>query len=130
MLWQRQPIGQQLAALGDKALVEQSDIRDAIDTEIAEVVPELAPGAEQGGVDVIAHRDRTNSPTRVTAVLVNISDGYLARFVDRIAQGCGIDAGDRRRIAVGDINRRCDEMRLQRLRDHDSQLGQHASAAR
>jgi hypothetical protein len=85
VLRQCQPLGQQLAALGDKALVEKTGFRDTIDPEITEVVPQLAPRSEQGDVDVIGHRDWTNRPVRVMAVLVDLSNGHFARVVDRSA---------------------------------------------
>ena len=85
MLWQRQPLGQQLGALVSKALLQKLRVRDAVDTEVAEVVPQLAPRSKQGDVDIIGHRDRANGPVRVTAVFVDIGDGHFARVVDRSA---------------------------------------------
>src|SRR5262245_34047122 len=98
MLWQRQPPGQECAALGDPALIERSGFRDTIDTEIAEVVPWLAPRAEHCGVDIVGHSNLTNGPVRVTALLIDISYRHLARVMDRIAQHRRIDAGDRWRV--------------------------------
>jgi len=123
---QCQPCGRQLCALGREALVEELGAENAIDAEIAEILPQFAPRAEQRHVDVIGHCDWTNGPLRVMASLVDIRDRHLARLVDRTAQFRRVDPGKRRRVAVRDINRRGDEKRLQRLRHHHRELGEDA----
>src|SRR5215469_159563 len=67
VLWQCQPLGRQLRALGREALVEELGGEDAIDAEIAEVIAQLAPGSEQGHIDIVTHRDRADGPVGALA---------------------------------------------------------------
>src|SRR5215471_16495861 len=92
-LRQCQPFGGELRALGRKPLVPEFGVEDAINAEIAEIVAQLAPGAEQGDIDIVSHRDRPDGPVRAVAGLVEIGDRDLARFMDRGAQRRRIDTG-------------------------------------
>src|SRR5437660_7652296 len=64
---QRQPFGHQLPATGRETLVERLRAEDAIDAEMAKVVPQLAPPRNQGHVDIIGQRDRPSCPWWSTA---------------------------------------------------------------
>jgi len=85
VFWQRQPFREELVALKE-LLIEEVGVDDPIDPKIAEVVAQLAPGAEQSDVDIIGHSDRTNRSARTTAVLVDVTDRYFASLTDCIAQ--------------------------------------------
>jgi hypothetical protein len=65
--------------------VKQLGVEDPIDPKIAEILSELAPGAEQGHVDIIGHGDRTNGPVRTMAAFVDVRDGYFASRTNRAA---------------------------------------------
>jgi len=112
VLWKRQPLGHQLAAVGLEFLVEQLRAENAVDAKIAKVVPQFAPRTEKGYVDVIGHRDRPDRSLRAAAFFVDIGDRKLARLADRVAQLRQVDPVDRRGAALGHEKRRCDELRL------------------
>src|SRR5438105_3266783 len=112
VLWKRQPLGHQLAAVGLETLVEQLRAENAVDAKIAKVSPQLAPRTEKGCVDIIRHRDRPDRSLRAAAFFVDIGDGELARLADRAAQLRQVDPVDRRGAALGDEKRRRDELRL------------------
>jgi hypothetical protein len=109
---QSQPPRQELAAVGKEKIVEELGAEDAVDAKITKVVPQLAPRAEQGHIDIISHCDRTNGPARTTAVFVDVGNRDFTRFVDRMPQVRRVDPVRRWRAAIRDINRRGDEMRL------------------
>jgi len=119
-------LGRQLRALGREALVEELGGEDAIDAEIAEVIAQLAPGSEQGHIDIVTHRDRADGPVGALARLVHVGNCHLAGFVDRSSQCGWIDAGGSWCTAVRNINRRGGKLRLQRLRHHCGELCEHA----
>src|SRR5271165_4909960 len=109
---QSQPPGQGLTALSQEKIVEELSPEDAVDAKITKVVPQFAPRAEQGHIDVVSHCNRTNCPARMMTLFVDIGNGDFTRFVDRMPQVRRVDPVRRRRAAVGDVNRRGDEMRL------------------
>src|SRR5205823_1518181 len=74
VLWKRQPLGHQLAAVGLEPLVEQLRAEDAVDPKIAKVSAQLAPRTEEGHVDVIRHCDRPYRSLRAAAFFVDIGD--------------------------------------------------------
>jgi hypothetical protein len=112
VLWKRQPLGHQLAAVGLEPLVEQLRAENAVDPKIAKVSSQLALRAEKGYVDIIRHRDRPDRSLRAAAFFVDIGDGELARLADRVAQLRLVDPVDRRSAALGYEKRRRDELRL------------------
>src|SRR6266851_7104207 len=112
---QRQPFGGEPAAIGREPLIQYVRGENAVDAEMAKVVAQLAPRADEGHVDVIGHRNRPNRPSRMTIFFVDIGNGKLAGLADGAAQLRQVDTGYRRCAALGDI-KRGRELRLQRLR--------------
>src|SRR6266702_7170716 len=96
-------------------LVEEAGTLDAVDAEAAEILPELAPGADQADIDVIGDRNRPDRPVRPPALFIAIVDRHLARLVDRAADLGEVDAGRARGAALRHIERRLGEVTAQHL---------------
>src|ERR1700730_16784773 len=112
VLWKRQPLGHQLAAVGLESLVEQLRAENAVDPKIAKVVPQFAPRTEKGYIAIICDRDRPARSLRATPFFFDIGDGRLARLADRFAQLRQVDPVDRRGAPRGYEKRRRDKLRL------------------
>ena len=111
-------------------LVEHLGGLDALDPEVPVVGSQLAPGADQGDVDVIGHGDRPDDPVGAPALLVGIGDVELAEVADRGAHLGEVGAFGLGRHAGRDIDRRVGDVLAQALGHHDGNLGQHAFGRR
>src|SRR5947208_5014661 len=83
---QLQPFGGEPAAIGREPLVQYVRGENPIDAEMAKVVAQLAPRADERHIDIIGHRNRPNRPSRVTTLFVDIRNGKLASLADGAAQ--------------------------------------------
>src|SRR6202030_4841350 len=62
-----------------KPLAEHIRRDHPVGAEMSDGVPQLAPGADQGGLEVIGDGKGPDHPCRAASVLILISDPYLAR---------------------------------------------------
>src|SRR5204863_7570059 len=95
-------IGQALSGLVRVAALERLEARDPVDTEIAEVRPPLAPGADRPGAAPVVERERPDvALARLSARVAVIEVQHAAR-ADRLAHrfqlphGAAVDVEPRR----------------------------------
>src|SRR5271165_2547259 len=79
------PVAQQRAPRFRRALIEDRDLRHAVEAEMAERRARLAPSGEHARIVKEANRDRPDDPGRSAALLVRIGEGQLAFFAKRVA---------------------------------------------
>src|SRR5687768_16864247 len=103
----REEIPERPPWLVDESLVEHVDARHAIEAEIAEVVPQLAPRRKRPRSAPEEHAERLDGPFGGGALFVFVSEPQLAPRNERVAAGL-----ERRRRARAIRHRRDEESRL------------------